>query len=120
MSTDIEIVEDKNLQESNLGDTSSDLTLVETRPLAPFKGIVASEFLEELDSIWVNKKFMAKKAYQLMNAQTINNNGDVMDDNKVQLETWKAVMKLQRNEKLWDGPQIAIFNNIPNNGPLQY
>ncbi len=43
---------------------------------------------------------MAKKAYQLMNAQTINNNGDVMDDNKVQLETWKAVMKLQRNEKL--------------------
>ena len=69
-----------------------------------------------LASLWVlniGSDKMAKKLSQLLDATTINNNWDIMCDNKVQLDTLKLLLKLHWANIDSNKIQINLFNNMP-------
>jgi hypothetical protein len=69
-----------------------------------------------LASLWVlniGSDTMAKKLKQLLDATTINNNWDIMCDNKVQLDTLKLLLKLHWANISSNKIQINLFNNMP-------
>lgn len=78
-----------------------------------------NEVLNNLYLEWIWWERIAKKLNSLMDAVTINNNWDVMPDNKAQLEALKLILKLN-GAKIDSGMNINFFN-IPNpNDPLKY
>lgn len=81
--------------------------------LAGIKGALVAQ--------WINSELISQKIFQLMSAKTMTNSWKEFDDNKVILETIKLVLKMSWVKWLGDGPQIAIFNNMPwKNDRLQY
>lgn len=85
----------------------------------------SSEMLDELfGELWtlnIGSKKIASKFKDLLDAKTLNSKWDIMDDNKVQLDTIKLLLKLQW-VKLNDWISINLFNiNKPwKEEPLQY
>jgi len=78
-----------------------------------------SEVLSELKKLEVWSPKIAKKLAQLLDAQTLNNSWDTMDDNKVQLEALKLLLKMHW-VKVDQWLNINLFN-IPNpNDKLKY
>lgn len=71
------------------------------------------ELLDSLKQLDIGSGKMASKLSQLLDATTINNNWDVMTDNKVQLDTLKLLLKLHWAEIDSNKIQINLFNNIP-------
>lgn len=85
----------------------------------------SSELLDTLfQDLWalnIGSKKIASKFKDLLDAKTLNSKWDIMDDNKVQLDTIKLLLKLQW-VKLNDWININLFNiNKPSrNDPLEY
>ncbi len=78
----------------------------------------SSEVLSNLVELWVDNKALAEKLWQLINAKTLNNKWDVMDDNKTQLETLKLIMKMNW-VKIDNSPNFNFFN-ITNDWKIKY
>jgi hypothetical protein len=77
------------------------------------------EVLLALKEKWIWSGKIADKIEELMDAMTINNNWDIISDNKIQLETLKLFLKLYW-VKVDQWLNINLFN-IPNpNEKLKY
>jgi len=68
--------------------------------------------------IWSDK--LADKISELLDAKTLNNKWDEMNDNRAQQAALELVLKLNWVKWLWKWTQIAIFNNISKDEKLQY
>lgn len=98
--------------------SNTDLTLIKGTEVTKD---IWKELLGSLQSLWVWSTTMAKKLKSLLDATTINNNGDIMCDNKVQLDTLKLLLKLHWADISWNKIQINLFNNMPwKNDSLNY
>ena len=97
---------------------NKDLIVVNKDIVAPNIG---AELLASLNTLWVWSEKMAGKLKQLLDATTINNNWDIMCDNKVQLDTLKLLLKLHWAKIDSNKIQINLFNNMPDkNQSLNY
>ena len=77
------------------------------------------EVLSELKKLGVDSPKLAKKIWQLLDAKTLNNSWDKMEDNKTQLETLKLILKMNW-VKVDQWLNINLFNMPKPNEDLKY
>lgn len=103
---------------SQINMTDKDLTIIKWQEVSKD---IWKELLASLSSKGVGSDKMAEKLNSLLDATTINNNWDVMTDNKVQLDTLKLLLKLHWADISSNKIQINLFNNMPwKNDSLNY
>jgi hypothetical protein len=90
---------------------TTDLSL--NNPNEIIKQNIWKDILASLEKLWVWHDKLAAKLWSLLDAKTINNNWDVMADNKAQLDTLKLVLKMHWLDLSSNKLQINLFNNIP-------
>ena len=74
-----------------------------------------------LSEKWINSDLIAEKLYKMLDAKWVTNSWIQFDDNKAILDALKLILKLSGAQGLGDGPNIAIFNNVPGkNEKLQF
>jgi len=87
--------------------------------LSQSKNVVRS-IIWKLEELWVNDEKLAATIEKLLDAKTLNNKWDEMQDNKTILETLKLVLKMH-GAKLTDTQiNIAIFQSPAKDSKLEY
>lgn len=105
------------MQEQELVKVSGQELVLEPKNKSDIMGTIKGALSEK----WINSDLIAEKLYKMLDAKWVTNSWIVFDDNKAILDALKLILKLSGAQNLWDGPNIAIFNNVPwKNEKLKY
>jgi len=90
------------------------------RQPVPLSINIGEDLKDMLAKKWIWAEAMVDKISNLLEAKTLNNKWDEMNDNKAQQAALELAMKIYWIKWLWKWTNIAIFNNIPKDEKLQY
>lgn len=83
--------------------------------------IEQNALLSEMRNAGITENKLARTIGRLLDAKTMSNSWEVIEDNAAQIQAVKLALKISGMKWMSEGPQIAIFNNIPSaNEPLRY
>lgn len=116
---DIELIEE---HDDDTTSTSYELEVVDNH-YAPIvsQWIEQNALLTEMRSAGITENKLARTIGRLLDAKTMSNSWEIIEDNAAQIQAVKLALKISGMKWMSEWPQIAIFNNIPSpNEPLRY
>ena len=115
---DVELIESNDETTSD----SMELEVVDHHNLPVASQWIRQEvLLTEMREAWITEWRLAKTIWRLLDAKTMSHTWEIIEDNAAQIQAVKLALKVSGMKWMSDGPQIAIFNNIPSpNEPLRY
>lgn len=120
--SDIHEVDVEILEEDDTTSDSMELEVVDHDNLPVVSQWIQQwVLLSEMREAGITEWRLARTIWRLLDAKTMSSTGEIIEDNAAQIQAVKLALKVGWMKWMSDGPQIAIFNNIPSaNEPLRY